>query len=254
MDVANADDDLLHRIDVPGDDRLERRPDLHRDLDRVDGAVGHRAVTSLALDPDLEHVRRRLDRAAGNPDRSDRHVGQQVLTEDRVNVRILQHARLDHRLRATAVRLFRGLEEQFDVARELVPPLHQQPRDAQEHRRVPVMPTGVHDALGLRLVVDVVLFVNRQRIHVSAEQDRLARTLRRPANEPGDAGLRDAGADVFDAKRFQPLADELGRLRFLETQLRVLVQPPPVSDDAGQDLVDLRPDLSRNRHQRPSLR
>ena len=107
-----------------------------------------------------------------------------------------------------------------------------------------VMPAGVHLAVDFRAVIDIVLFMNRQRIHVCPQQHDcvLARRWGRAADQTGHAGNCNAGADVFDAHRLQPLGDELRGLEFLEAQLRVLVEMPPVGDHARHDLVDFVPE------------
>ncbi len=102
------------------------------------------------------------------------------------------------------------------------------------------MPAGVHLAIGLRSVVDRVLFQDRQSIHVGAHQHDLFRaTLPGSLDKPGDASNGNSGANVFDAHGIQALGHQLCGFELLKTELRMLVQVAPVGNHAGHDLVDI---------------
>ena len=155
-----------------------------------------------------------------------------------------------------AAALLRRLEEHLDRAGELVLAIGQDTGDAEQHGRVGVVAAGVHLAVDLRAIRHVVLFVDRQRVHIGPEEDDLARPLA-AADQAGYAGHRDAGADVFDTDRAQPLGNDLRRLEFLESELGVLVELPPVRDHAWHDLIDFAAQsFYRRNHERdlPALR
>jgi hypothetical protein len=131
------------------------------------------------------------------------------------------------------------LKEQLHGPGELVAAVHQQAGHAKQHGRVRVVAAGVHDAWCLRPVLDVVLLENRQGIHVGSQKDGFPPAWLPPADDPGHAGLRDASAHIFDAKRAQPVGHDPSRAHLLKRQLRMLVKIAPVCHHAGHDLVDI---------------
>ena len=99
------------------------------------------------------------------------------------------------------------------------------------------MPAGVHHPFVERLVVDIALFDDRQRVHVGAQGDDLARLA--AAQDADHAGAPDAGLHLIDSQRTQPLGDELARLVLLKPELRMLVQETAIGDHSWQQLIDL---------------
>ena len=66
------------------------------------------------------------------------------------------------------------LEDEAHLAGELVAVLEQQLGRSEQHRRVTVVPAGVHHAGPRRHVRNHVLLEDRQRIDVSPQHDDLA--------------------------------------------------------------------------------
>ncbi len=174
-------------------------------------------------------------------DHTHRRVLGDVDTEGRIDFGILQHARLDHRLGATGRKFLRRLEEQLHRTGKIVASLHEQSCRTQEHGGVRVVPAGVHDAGRLRSVVDLVLLMDGQRIHIGAQQDCWPIAALAAADETSHAGLGDTGAHIFDTERPQPVRHDAGRADFLKSKFWMLVQITPVGDHTGQDLVDVLP-------------
>ena len=115
----------------------------------------------------------------------------------------------------------------------------QQARHGEEDRGVAVVAAGVHHPRVLRAVLDLVCFLDRQRVHVGPQQHGPARTRAAGAPDQGrDAGRGDPGPDVLGTEGAQPLGDEARRLFLVKGEFRVLVQVPPVGNDPGQDLGD----------------
>jgi hypothetical protein len=65
-------------------------------------------------------------------------------------------------------------------------------RRAQEHRRMAIVPAGVHAALVARAVLEAVRLVDRQAIHVGAQRHAFAAVFF-PADYANHAGLCKAG-------------------------------------------------------------
>ena len=157
--------------------------------------------------------------------------------EDRVDLGIIHDPFVDHNLGA-ATALFGRLEEDFHRPGELVAAVHQQPGDGQEHRGVGVVPTGVHHTLIHRLVVDLILLVDGQRIHVGADKNNVAGSLTAP-NKAGYAGGCDSSPDILDAELAKAVHYERSGFEFLKSEFRMLVQVTPVGDHARHDLVNV---------------
>jgi hypothetical protein len=160
--------------------------------------------------------------------------------EGGIDLRIVEHAFVDHHQRATAT-LFSGLEEQLDRSRELIPAIHQQSRHPEQPRGVGIVSAGVHLARYERLVLDLVLFLDRKRIHIGTEEHDPLRPWFGAADEPGDTGDGYPGANILDAEGAETLGDELGGFELLEAELRMLVDVAAIGDDAWQDLLDIAP-------------
>ncbi len=67
--------------------------------------------------------------------------------------------------------LLAGLEHQQHVAAELVAPVEQQARRAEQHGHVRVVAAGVHRVAGLRRELEPGVLVEGQAVHVAAQQD-----------------------------------------------------------------------------------
>ena len=183
-------------------DGLERHHDLRADDDRIDAAPGHGAVRLLAGDTNREPVAARHQRPRAILDRPGGH-GKHVQSEDRVDLRVVEHAFLDHQLGAALLAGGRpflgGLKDQLDRARQLVAHAREDGGGAQQDRHVVVVATGVHHAdflpvprrLRGGLERQVALLGHRQRIHVRSQRHDRPRLA---ALQHGDhAGVRHAG-------------------------------------------------------------
>ena len=131
-------------------------------------------------------------------------------------------------------------------AGELIAPIHEQASYAEQNGSVGIMPASVHDAICLRAVFRLTLLNDRQRVHIGPQEYRAFRTRHGASNDAGHPGDGDAGTNVFDLQCFEPLANKLGRLVLLKRELRMLMQIPPIRDDARQYLVYIVMKRSRN--------
>ena len=64
-----------------------------------------------------------------------------------IDVRVFQHALVDHAFARRPAALLGRLEEELDRAGELVAPVHQQRATAEQDRGVGIVPAGVHLAV-----------------------------------------------------------------------------------------------------------
>ena len=126
------------------------------------------------------------------------------------------------------------LEDESHLARDLVAVLDQQLGRTEQHRRVPVVPAGVHHAGAGRHVRNHVLLENRQGIDVRPQHDDLAG---RGAVKPRHHRRARRPLDLEAAERSQGLLDERRGLVLLERQLGVRVQVPAPRDRARFEVV-----------------
>ena len=211
---GHGHDDGVERIRLAGDDLLQVRDHLGRHCDRVDGLVRVRAVSSRPDDLEREQVGGRHDRA-----RPGRHL---PCLEPREQVharherRTLDDTCRDHIPRPAGRKLLGVLEDEPHLALELVTPVDEDLGRCQQHRGVAVVAAGVHHARPRRCVRQVVFLQDRQRVHVSAENDELPR--------PGTLERRHDGRarrplDLEVAERGERFLDVRGCLVLLEGEL-----------------------------------
>ena len=129
-------------------------------------------------------------RSAPGADRhgADRQRRPQVQADHGVDA--VHDACLDHPGGAAGQRLLAGLEQEADLAGEVLAHAGQHRGRAEQDRRVAVVPAGVHDAGVLRCERQPGVLLDRQRVHVGADRER---GPGRAADEaPDDAGARRA--------------------------------------------------------------
>ena len=131
-----------------------------------------------------------------------------------------EHAVLDHGL-GSAAGLLGGLEAQLDRAPQRVALAREAPREGEQDRGVAVVAACVHLSRRLRAVRDGVLLLDRERVHVGAQQHRPPGA--RAAHGGEHAGAADACARL-EPERLQLLRHQRGGALFLEGQLGMGVQ------------------------------
>jgi hypothetical protein len=101
---------------------------------------------------------------------------------------------------------------------------------AQQHGRVAVMAAGMHAALVLAAMIEGIVLVHRQRVHVGAQPNG-ARIVADP-DGADDAGLADAGRDLA-APFLELLGHDLRRPLLLEAELGMGVDVTPDGGELG---------------------
>ena len=108
-------------IDDARDDVLEARDHLRSRGDRVDCLVRRGPVAALAADLDREQVGSSRVRPVEDSDLPQLVEREQMRADDEVDT--VHHTRLDELARAAGQELLRVLEDEADLADELVAPL-----------------------------------------------------------------------------------------------------------------------------------
>ncbi len=148
---------------------------------------------------------------------------------------------LDHGLAAAAA-LLRRLEDHHRGAGEIAR-LGEIARGAQQHGGVAVMAAGVHLARHRRLVRQVGRLLDRQRVHVGAQADRLVRRALAAADDADHAGAAEPVTTSSQPKSFSFSATVARGAVDVVEQLGMGVQiVPPFGDFVAQvgDAVDDR--------------
>ncbi len=143
------------------------------------------------------------------------------------HVDAVHDAGLDELARAARPELLGVLEDEADLARQLVAPLVQRVQRREQHRRVAVVAAGVHDAGVLGGELEAGLLLDRQRVDVGAERERLPRP---PGAHGRDEARLRRPVELEPFHAAEQLEEERRRLVLLEAQLGVSVQMPAPRD------------------------
>ena len=152
-----------------------------------------------------------------------------------------------HHMPRTDHGLLGGLEEEENIARDLLAALCQQLRRAEQHRRVDVVAAGVHDALVFRTVGRAGLLRDGQRVEIGAQTDRRAGP---PAAQKRRRSGRKPQLHRLKSQRGQMPLHQLRRLKFAVRELRMAVN---LRADAAQERVQFSALalVHRNIHRNP---
>ena len=222
------------RIDVAGDDGLKCHHEAGRRDDRVGRLVRHRAVPADAGQRDGGVIARRHRRPFPERQLTLRQAGHVVHGEDGIAGIPVEQPVLHH-AQGAATALFRRLEDEVQHAVEAAG-LREAPRRRQQHRGVPVMAAGMHEARPAAAPGRARGLLDGQRIHVGAQAEAPAAGATHEAAH--HAGAADAPLDLV-APGFELVGHERCGAVLLEGQLRLAVDVAP----QGDELPHLRPEL-----------
>ena len=189
--------------------------------------MGRRGVAAVAAHGDLEGVAGGQQGAAPRADHAGRQPRARVQAEGGVGLRGLQQAFLDHHPRAV-VALLAGLEHEHHAPGQRGAPGGEDPRGAQQHRHVRIVPAGVHGAVHLGGEVQARVLLEGQGVHVRAQEDRAAGPAALERRD--DRGRLLARADV-EPQAVERLQHHLLGAGQREADLGVSVDAAPHGDD-----------------------
>lgn len=144
----------------------------------------------------------------------------------RANLHVLEDALLNKVSRATRYDLLGRLEDQSHLAVHLITELGEDLGQAKQHRGMPVVSARVHPTRVLRREVEIVLFLNGERVNVRSNSDD--RPGPRARDVSNDAGLQ--RAIVRHVPGIEEVGNERRRLMLLEADLRVRMKVPAPAD------------------------
>jgi hypothetical protein len=170
VDLGEAEHNGGERIDRAADDRLRLGNEAAGGHERVVAEMRHRRMRPGPAQRDGEIIARRHLRPNARGERAERQAGPVVKRENILGRKAVEQALVDHAL-AAAVVFLRRLEHEMDRAVE-VARRGQIARRAEQDAGVAVVAAGVHHARTRRRIGDIVLLLDRQRVHVGAERNR----------------------------------------------------------------------------------
>jgi hypothetical protein len=232
VDRADGNDRGLERIDEAGDDLLHRNDKLRGDVNGIDRGVRCGCVSAFAFDRDFQRVARCVHRPRAKAELPRGMTRAEMQSVRALDAEALEHAVLDHRLRA-ALAFFGGLKQEDNGARNLGASRHHDLGRTEQNRNVSVVSAGMHHARRCGLVGDVVFLFDRQRVHIGAQHDRVTRSL--AAHDADNAGFADPGMH-FTAEIAQAVGDHRCRAMLVKPELRVHMQVTPRRNDARHHL------------------
>ena len=214
-----------------------------------------------AVDLDTKMIHRGQGRARGVADLAYRELRPRVEPEDRVGLRICQHALRHHQLRAAfftrRTPLLGRLKDELHRAGNLVANRGEHGGDSQLHRRVDVVAARMHHARLLaevgraygRLEREVRRLGDGKRVHVRAHRHH--RSGLAASQDPDHAGMCDVRRHLIETEGAEVLGHQLRRLELAIPELRMLVDPMTESDDLRRHAIHL--DVDERRQRRPVL-
>ena len=153
---------------------------------------------------------------------------------------VVEHAFVDHEPRAVVAFLAR-LEHEPDGTGQLFAPVVEQPCCADEHRRVRVVPAGVHATVDLAREVEAGVFRHRQRVHVAAQQhDRAVADAQ--VGDDRRNGVAGSGLEHEPVERVEHRGLRVGQL---EPELGPTVHAAAEVDHVGQQAIGVGEELGR---------
>ena len=196
------------------------------DRDEIGGEFGASGVAARSVEPNLDEVRGRGDRADAHTDLTGVELGIAMQTEDRVHT--VETAGFDHVERAAGHGLLGGLEQQPHPASRIVRREEACERETgTEHdRRMDVVAARVRNPLVLRAIVHLLLVDHRERVEIGAQRDRRAAARADVTHETRSRGEY----QWVEPSDFESLRNERSGLELLAAALGPGVELPAEGD------------------------
>ena len=222
LERADGDDGRLERIDGPAHRLLDAGDEMAAGQHGIAGHVRHGGVTAGRLELQGKFPRSGHHRAIMDDHLAGRHIRPIVQAENIAGGEALEQAGIQHELGA-AIALLRRLEHQIDRAAKTAGQ-REIGRRPQKHGHVAVMAAGVHGAGDLRAMVEAVVLIHGEGIHVGTQGH--AGALPAPFDDADHAITADAGMDG-NSHFGQPFGNEGRGPGFLAGDLRMTMQIVP---------------------------
>mmetsp|Transcript_22895 Transcript_22895/g.38369 ORF Transcript_22895/g.38369 Transcript_22895/m.38369 type:complete len:417 (-) Transcript_22895:1332-2582(-) len=228
---CDRDDDPLNRVRIAADDALQRRDRMGRHQGRIDSLLRLGGMSAKSLKFDGQQIRRGKKHAGPDRKRAHRHTGPIVQPINLVDLPAIHHPVPAHLTAATAT-LFGRLKD-HDGSTIEIPRFREVTRRPQKHRSMTVMTTSMHRPVRLGRVVQPGFLMDRQRIHIRAQADDLARRIRAALDHAHDARAPDPFDHFITAKVPQLFRHQRAGAVGLKQNFRVFVNVTSPRRDIG---------------------
>ena len=229
MEGAHSDDSGVDRVEVAGDDGLEGGDNLGSDDDGIYGLLRNSSVAPTTENGAIEGFNRRHECAFPDAEGPDRKLLPEMEANQCIDLRVMQNSSFDHRFCAAGT-FFCGLKNKLHGARKGMAMGIEVVSSAEGDRNVTVMAAGVHFTGMLGFVVEVVLFMDGEGIHIGPNGKHGAGTI---ASDEGYNSRLGNASFVGDAPLGELFMNKLRRQGFGKSQLRVLVDLSTPGHDLG---------------------
>ena len=227
VEGADGQDCLVRRGQLPCVYLLESDENMRRRRQGVNAVLGCGAVTTLAMHPDGEIVRRRgADAGGGDHHRPGRkrHSRRNVNHQGCVGSGIFQHAGGNHVL-AALENFLCGLEHELDRTAQFRFVGFQDFRRAQQHGGVHIMAAGMHPPV-FAGEIHVGFLGNGQGVHIRPKQQNFPSGLANGCNKSRFSTLMDGITHLRKCRFYIRL-----RFRQVKSGFRVGVKPQTMGFD-----------------------
>ena len=220
---------MFNRINITADNRLQRGDCLRRHQSRVDCLLRFGRVTTQAFKLDLQQIccgekRPRTDCKFAHW--SSWPIVHAVYFLD---VPTLHHAVFAHFAPTTAA--FFGRLENDHNRTVKVARFAQIFGSTQQHRGMPVMPTGMHRPGRFGCIIQTCFFKDRQRVHICTQPNDFARSGFASFDHANNACAANTFDHFFTSKGAQFFSNHRGCTMRFKKDLGVLMQiPTPLRD------------------------
>ena len=179
--------------------------DLCPDQNRIDGKMRARGMPPDTFNIDCQGIGRCHHRSRPDAKGAHRHARVIVHAVDLTDAEAIHQPVVDHFLSATPA-LFRRLENHHRGAGK-VARLGEIACRAEQHGRVPVVTTCMHFPGDGGFVRNIIRLLDRQRIHIGAQPDCLARGPFAAADDTDHPGASEAGHNLIATESLELLGN-----------------------------------------------
>ena len=173
------------------------------------------SVRALPDNLNREIIRRRIDGAFSHDDGPRMVVAVEMAAENHAGA--LQRPCLNHGQRAGTF-FFCRLKNQSHGSRQVFL-FREECRRTEQHRGVPVVAAGVHDAVVDRGEFQAGVFLDRQRVRIGTQDDAGDSSA---SGNVGDDSVTGDVSPILDGQPIEKFADDGGGIRFLPAEFGIL--------------------------------
>ena len=219
VNLRDADHGSVGGIDLTADDGLQLRDQIGCRHQHIVTGMWHRGMGCLTIEMDFKAIERRHHRAGPDGKVPGWHIGEIMHAEHPLRRKLIKQSLADH-LMSTGSAFLRRLKNEIHGAIEAAM-LRQITSRTEQHRAMTVVTTGMHFAAVAGSMIEVILLLDKQRIHIGAQRNAVGAMA--PAQNTDNASSGQALMN-FDASLLQLPGDQSGGCGFFKSGFGILVE------------------------------